>query len=342
MGVVVTGFGAAIVYGAVQLGHIPRIACRSCQKDGSGAMNVLVVGSDSRAALAGEGAQFGTPQTVSGQRSDTIMVVRIEPNREKASVLSIPRDLYVPIASGGSDRINSAFERGPDNLVRTITATFGIPIHHYVEVDFAGFRDIVSAVGGVSVWFSAPSRDRVSGLRVDRTGCVPLDGNAALAYVRSRHYETMTAGRWQFAGADDLDRIGRQQDFIRRVLSKVRGVRNPLTIHHLVTTGTHNVTFDKRLSAGEIERLAVRLRSLLPSSLDMQTVPADYDFVVLGGRRSSVLRMRPAETSVAVDRFLGRVPPPTSAAPTAPSTPTTPPSTIVAPTTTSTVPGHGC
>jgi LCP family protein required for cell wall assembly len=313
MAVLVVGFGAAIVYGAVQLGHIPRIACGSCESRTGSDMNVLVVGSDSRGAVANEAQSFGT---VAGQRSDTMMVLRIEPQKKRAAVLSIPRDLYVPIASGGTNRINTAFEQGPDNLVRTVRSALGIPIHHYIEVDFAGFRSIVSAVGGVTVYFPAPARDVVSGLRVPQAGCVALDGNGALAYVRSRHYETLVRGRWQAGGAGDLDRIARQQDFIRRVMAKVRGVRNPVTVHHLVTTGTHNVRFDKSLSVGDIEQLAQRFRSLAPSSVQMETVPALFDHVVLAGRRASILRIQQPQAREAIARFLGQAPP----APTVPTT----------------------
>jgi LCP family protein required for cell wall assembly len=315
MGVVVVGFGAAIVYGAAQLGKIPRIACASCDERSGGAMNVLVVGSDSRAPVTEEAEAFGTQGMVGGQRSDTMMVLRIEPESEHAAVLSIPRDLWVPIASGGVNRINTAFERGPDNLVRTIRGALAIPIHHYIEVDFAGFRDIVSAVGGVSVYFATPARDTVTGLRVPRAGCHELDGDQALAYVRSRNYETLVGERWQLGGAGDLDRISRQQDFIRRVLAKVRNVRNPLTIHRLVTTGTSNVRLDKELSARDIEKLALGFRTLVPTEVAMQTVPAVFDHEVVNGERASVLRIQQPQTRDLVDRFLGRARPasPTSA-----------------------------
>ena len=307
MGVVVVGFGAAIVYGAAQLGNIPRIACASCDERGDGAINVLVVGSDSRAPVADDAEEFGTTDIVSGQRSDTMMILRIEPNSDQpAAVLSVPRDLWVPIASGGVNRINTAFERGPDNLVRTIRGALGIPIHHYIEVDFAGFRDIVTAVGGVDVYFATPARDTVTGLQVDRAGCNELDGDQALAYVRSRNYETLVEGTWRAGGAGDLDRISRQQDFIRRVLGKVRKVRNPLTIHRLVTTGTSNVRLDKELSARDIEGLALRFRTLVPTDVAMQTVPAVFDHELINGRRASVLRVQQPQARELVDRFLGR------------------------------------
>ncbi|MEY2566288.1 MAG: hypothetical protein QOE35_817 [Actinomycetota bacterium] len=334
MGALVFGFGAAIVYGTVQLGHIPRIACGSCEDTQAGAaMNVLVVGSDSRQAVADEAASFGT---VAGQRSDTMMVLRIDPKHGRAAMLSIPRDLYVPIASGGVDRINTAFERGPDNLVRTVRAALGIPINHYIEVDFAGFRDIVGAIGGVTVYFPTPARDLVSGLQVDRAGCVALDGSAALSYVRSRHYETLVGGRWRAGGAGDLDRIERQQDFLRRVLAKVRKVRNPVTVHHLVTTGTHNVRFDRALSTGDIEQLARRFRTLVPSTVQMQTVPAVFDHVALGGQRASILRVQQPQARQVVARFLGQA---TSAPPASSTVVTRPPAGLV---TTSTVPPRQC
>jgi polyisoprenyl-teichoic acid--peptidoglycan teichoic acid transferase len=319
MGVLVVATGAAIVYGTVQLGHIPRVACLSChERDEDGPMHVLVVGSDSRAAVTNEPDAFGTPQTVTGQRSDTIMIVRIEADQDRASVLSIPRDLWVPIASGGVNRINTAFEKGPDNLVRTVSDALGIPIHHYVEVDFAGFRDIVGAIGGVSVFFPTPARDLVTGLDVRRSGCVELNGSSALAYVRSRNYETLVRGRWQGGGAGDLDRINRQQDFIRRVLGKVRAVRNPLTVHKLVTTGTERLRFDDRLSARDLENLAMRFRSLDPADLEMQTVPAVFDHVVINRRRASILRLQQPQAKEVIARFVaGPEPEPEPAAPTA-------------------------
>jgi LCP family protein required for cell wall assembly len=313
VGVLVVGFGAVIVYSAVELGHVPRIECLSCRTESAeGEMNVLVVGSDSRAAAASATNEFGTPQTVTGQRSDTIMVLHVEANRTKASVLSIPRDLWVPIASGGVNRINTAFDKGPDNLIRTITRNFDIPIDHYVEVDFNGFRGIVRAVGGVTVYFPTPARDLVSGLKVPKAGCTFLDGEGALSYVRSRHYETMIRGRWRSGGAGDLDRITRQQDFIRRVIGKVRGVRNPVTLHRLISTGTHSVRFDKRLSVSDIETLARRFHSLAPDSVEMSTIPAVFDHVLIDGKSSSVLRVQQPDAKEAIDRFLGRRSPPAS------------------------------
>lgn len=340
MGVLVLAVGAVIVYGAVQLGHIPRVPCPSCQEAADGRpLHVLVVGSDTRAAVSNEPDEFGTPQMVTGQRSDTIMIVRVDPEEERAAVLSVPRDLWVPIASGGVNRINTAFEKGPDNLVRTVSAALGIPINHYVEIDFAGFRDIVGAVDGVSVFFPTPARDLITGLEVDRGGCVELDGAAALAYVRSRNYEALVQGRWQGGGAGDLDRINRQQDFIRRVLGKVRAVRNPLTVHRLVTTGTERLRFDERLSAGDLEELALRFRSLDPADLQMQTVPAVFDHVVINRRRASILRLQQPEAGQVIARFVAGEAPASPPAAGGPTTTVRPRAGVV---TTTTAPARSC
>src|SRR3954468_21019803 len=96
------------------------------------AMNVLMVGSDTRSTLSkADQKRFGSAGRVTGARTDTIMILHVDPKEKKAAILSLPRDLYVPIASGGSERINTAFDKGPENLIKTITQDFGIPIDHY-------------------------------------------------------------------------------------------------------------------------------------------------------------------------------------------------------------------
>src|SRR5205085_10132060 len=218
-------------------------------------MNVLLVGSDTRAGLSkADQRAIGSEAQVAGARTDSIMILHADPKEKKAAILSLPRDLYVPSLH---DRINSAFETGgPQKLVQTLTATYGIPIDHYVEVDFNGFRGIVSAVGDVKVYFPAPARDAFSNLNQRTAGCVALNGDRALSYVRSRHYQYFEGGRWHDESDGDLGRITRQQDFIRRVLRKVRGVRNPFTLNSLISTGVHNVSIDKGLGINDIETLA--------------------------------------------------------------------------------------
>jgi LCP family protein required for cell wall assembly len=266
-------------------------------------MNVLLVGSDTRATISpAEAKEFGSSSLVTGQRSDTIMVLHIDPGPGKASILSIPRDLYVPIAgTTRTDRINSSFEKGPAQLIQTIRQALGIEIDHYMEVDFVGFRGIVDAIGGVNVYFPAPARDRFSGLNVTAAGCVSLSGNMALSYVRSRHYEYFESGRWRSDPTSDFGRIQRQQDFIRRVMRKAisRGVRNPITMNSLINSGVKDLTIDDKLSSSDIFRLGKRFRSLEPDAVDMLTVPTVP--TTIGG--ADVLKLQqPAATQV-IERF---------------------------------------
>ncbi len=182
--------------------------------------NYLLVGSDSRADAdpnAPDAGGIGNAEQVTGSRSDTIMVLRLDKRTGTAALLSIPRDLW--IASKGA-RINAAFNDGPANLVTEVTTAdeLRIPIHHFVEIDFGGFKSLVDALGGVQVCFEFPTRDTNSGLDVTEPGCQVLTGVQALAYARSRHYQEFKDGEWVEDGTADLGRSKRQRDFVNRAL----------------------------------------------------------------------------------------------------------------------------
>ena len=266
--------------------------------------NFLLVGVDSAANLdAGDPARAGR-EDVSGLRSDTIMILRVDPTTDRASLLSLPRDLWVPLASGGSNRINAAIQTGgPEDLIDTIEQYLGIPINHYVQVDFAGFRDLVDVIDGVKVWFERPARDRRSGLKVEQPGCVTLGPDQALAYVRSRHYETFEGGHWRTDPTGDLGRISRQQDFIVRSLRRSvdKGVRNPVTLDNLVDATLETVTVDDQLKGDDIVDLGRRFRSFDPARLDLYTLPVTDD--TIGG--AAVLRLRDALAQPTLDLFRG-------------------------------------
>jgi LCP family protein required for cell wall assembly len=133
-------------------------------------------------------------------------------------LMSLPRDLWVEIAgTGESQRINSAYNDGPERLAATVSQSLGIPIHHYVEVDFDGFKEIVDEIGGVEVCVWNGARDLHSGL-VLNPGCQKLTGVMALAYARSRYYEEWDGTDWVMDPRADLGRIERQQHFIREAV----------------------------------------------------------------------------------------------------------------------------
>ncbi len=240
-------------------------------------MTILVVGSDSRAADTGSDAkQFGSASTVGGQRSDTIMVVHVDPQSTTATMMSIPRDLWVPIPGKTySQRINTTFDTGPDLLVQTIEQDLGISIDHYVEVNFQSFRDVVNAVGGVKEYFPTPARDAYSLLNIPNPGCYNLSGDMALSFVRARHYEYKVNGRWVSEAESDLARIKRQQSFIKKVIAKAQGsgLTNPIALNNIIGGVTGNLTLDKGFSQNLLLSLGKRFRGLSPDSLPTATLP---------------------------------------------------------------------
>jgi len=234
--------------------------------------NVLILGSDTRAGLSPEEqAAFGTTEDVDGQRSDTIILVHIDPRREKAVVIHLPRDLRVDIPGHGTDKINAAYEYGgPELVVRTVKEYTGLPIHNYVEVNLAGFQDIVDALGGVRICVDRPMHDDLAGLHLPRAGCYTLEGDRALAFVRARHIEDDIV--------PDFSRIARQQQFMRAMMNRLLSVR-ALLDSEVIGRALDNVRTDERLDAGDLLYLGQKLRELAqedPSgarSLDFRVVP---------------------------------------------------------------------
>ncbi len=270
-------------------------------------MNVLLVGSDTRSNLSkAEQARFGTTSDVGGSRSDTMMILHIDPEKEKAAILSIPRDLWVEIPGfKNKQRINIAFDgdRGPHRLITTIRQNLGIDIDHFVQVDFDGFRGVVEALGGVKVYFPAPARDPISELDVPKAGCIELSPDQALAYVRARNFQTYEAGKWRTDPTADIGRIARQQDFMRRVMSAAvrAGVRNPVKANSIVNKMVDDIRIDKALGTGDILKLAQKFRNVNPETVDMVTLPNEPANV--GG--ADVLVLKQPEAQQVIDRFNG-------------------------------------
>lgn len=179
-------------------------------------MNILIVGNNTRTGLAPQDAQlFGSAQEVGGARSDVTMVLHLDPAKGTASLLSIPRDLFVRLPphsmSGPAGKIDAALNDGPQNLVNAVTSNLGIPIDHYVSVNFDGFQSVVDALGGIDMNFPMPLRDSLSGLNITQTGCQHLGGSQALVVVRARHLEYFANDTWQSDPLSDLGRIRRDQ-----------------------------------------------------------------------------------------------------------------------------------
>lgn len=216
--------------------------------------NYLVVGSDSREAVADEPGSDESFGDNDGQRSDTIMIAHVEPEERRVLVVSIPRDLEVDIPGMGTTKINAAFNEGPQLLVDTITENFGVPITHYLNVDFAGFPKLVDLVGPVTVHFNAPARDEETGLFVEEPGCIELDGDEALAYVRSRGYEENIYGTWTEDPTSDFGRIRRQQAFLRQlaVVARDEIYSSPLDVPDIATAALATLQADQSFGRAQL------------------------------------------------------------------------------------------
>ena len=267
-----------------RFGNLPRIeigeGILAPEEPPGEPQNFLLVGSDTRAFVeegSADQESFGTSAEVGeNQRADTILLLRVDPQAKKAAMLSFPRDLWVTVAgTGKNNRINTAFFDGPDQLIETIRQNFNVPIHHYAQVDFKGFQNLVDAVGGVTVYVPAPMRDRMSGLLILDTGCVKLHGDQSLAYVRSRHFQYEENGRWRDDPRGDLGRIERQQDFIKRALKAAlsRGLTNPSKLNRFVNIADENVQISRSLDLDDILSLGRQFRSLSPETLQTFALP---------------------------------------------------------------------
>jgi LCP family protein required for cell wall assembly len=283
------------------------------------AQNILIVGSDTR---EGQDPAFGEPSEVGGQRSDVVMLVHVEPERGQAYLVSIPRDTWVTLDTGRKGRVNEAFARGAEGVIRTVVNNFGIPIHHYLEVDFQGVRDIANAVGGVTVFVFYPARDGLSGLDIPG-GCVHLDGDQSLAWVRSRHYESFVGDHWEADPTGDIGRIHRQQDFLRRLARTAlqSAGSNPFRANDIATEVLSSLKRDPGFRLQDAFDLAEALRNIDTNGVTMTQIPTELGSV--GG--ASVLFWDPAEVAPVLAPFLD-VP-----APPAAGEPGGPPATAISP-----------
>ncbi len=242
------------------------------------ALNILLLGSDK--GEAGEGQPKNTTiaeDAASGDwpvgkyRSDTLMIVHIPANRKKVYLVSVPRDSLVPIydekgESIGSDKINAAFAAGgPVASINTIEKLTGLKMDHLAIIDWEGFRDLSTAVGGVEVTIPRSFYDPQQKIQWD-AGTQTLEGNKALQYVRTRY--GLIGG--------DFDRIKRQQNFMRSLMGKMldSGVTtSPRRLSSTVGALTKNLTVDEGWSGTAMAKLALSLRGIGTEDVTFMTAP---------------------------------------------------------------------
>ena len=254
----------------------------------SEALNFLLVGIDNAAGIDPE-SPIHIDRDVNTLLTDSVILVRIDPEADRVAMLSIPRDLWVPIAGKGwSERVNTARGiGGPGTLIETVSEYLGVPVHHYVEINFAGFLRIVSAVDGVPVEIAQPIRDDSLGLRIEQSGVITLDPDTALAYVRTRRPLTLVEGGnpandddWVRLGVwNDLERNQRQQEFMVATLKRAveKGIRNPLTLrrvaNELLDDDNPSITLDDRITVGQLVDLGDEFRSFQVDQIERYRLP---------------------------------------------------------------------
>jgi LCP family protein required for cell wall assembly len=284
---------AALVVVAVLLlvsWRIPRVPVDGLASPGS-PMHVLVVGSDSREGLTpAEQRELSTGgNEIGGDRTDTIFVMTVQ--GADVALLAFPRDLWVRRCDGSMGRINVAQSiGGPACLVTTVRELSGIDVQHHVTVTFGGFRDIVDAVGGVQLCLEAPISDRDAGIDLP-AGCQVLDGTDALGFVRVRKID------------DDLQRIERQQQFLRALASEIAEpstLLNPVRVVTLAEEAGDAVTVSRGTGVTALARLGLATRGLAAGDAATFTVPSEPG-TTDGG--ASVLYVREAEAEALFARF---------------------------------------
>jgi LCP family protein required for cell wall assembly len=210
----------------------------------SGTTNILLLGNDDPIGDTGV------------KRTDTMIIVSVNRENQTASMISLPRDLFVYIPGGTMSRLNTAITLGGVNLLKqTILYNFGVPIHYYAQIDFAGFEEVVDAVGGVEVTVTCPFKDwKIKSPELDpedednwyvhelEPGIYEMDGETALWYARSRLM------------SDDFDRGRRQQQLLRALLNQ--GVKLDLVSQAPVLWNTYKDTIETDMDIGRMLQIA--------------------------------------------------------------------------------------
>jgi LCP family protein required for cell wall assembly len=220
----------------------------------SAGTNWLIAGSDSRGGLTTQQEdQLALGHNVSGQRSDTIMILHIPANGTRPVLVSIPRDSYVPIPGNGYNKINAAFAiGGPKLLIETVQNVTRLRIDHYMGIGFGGLVGVVNDVGGVQMCLPGPMKDPKAGLNL-KAGCQTLNGDQALGFVRTREF-----------ALGDLQREQNQRALLRSLLSKMTSAGtliNPFAVIPAASGAASSLTVDQGTQLSQLVSVAFALKN---------------------------------------------------------------------------------
>lgn len=231
------------------------------------AVNILLMGTDRRSTVPTTGEAAAAPEWVPGaQRTDALMLLHIEGDRRGATLVSLPRDSWVPVPGYGMAKINAAFSyAGPSLAVQTVEQLTNVRIDHLAVIDWEGFRQLTDAVGGVTVSIPTTVHDSARGVTWP-AGQHTLGGQQALDYVGQRY--GLPGG--------DLDRVRRQQSFLRTLMVdhvRPRLRQGPREVYRLLDIMTRNLSVDEEWTVRDMAELALSLRHLRSADVHFLTVP---------------------------------------------------------------------
>jgi LCP family protein required for cell wall assembly len=262
---------------------VHKVNVKHLQTSSAATENILLIGSTTRCGLKQQNAAYGLcSQGVTGVNSDIVMILHLDPATHSVSLLSIPRDTFVPNARIiGANKVDAALYEGPSQLITAIEEDFAIPINNYVELNFDTFANVVNALGGVKMYFPIPIYDAESDLNIEHPGCYDLDGFHALQLVRARHLQIQPTPSnhdphtWTYETLSDLARIRRTHEFLRVLAAKVaaRGLGNPLTDQSILTAVLPSLTVDSGFGESKMASLAETFAHVSIANVPQYTYP---------------------------------------------------------------------
>ncbi|MEU0103170.1 LCP family protein [Streptomyces sp. NPDC006267] len=287
------GIGHAVVSSLEGgIGRVDPFKDMKNRPEGGHGTNLLLVGTDGRDTITKAEKEKYRLGGAPCHCTDTIMLVHLSADRQRASVVSLPRDSYAEMPAH-TDRItgehheshpvklNAAYaEGGPTLTVRTVEHMTGVKVDHYLEVDFTSFMKTVDAVGGVKICTARPMKDSHTGLDLP-AGTHELDGGQALQYVRSRHVDV----------ASDLGRMERQQKFVAALIKQVTSsgvLLNPVKFQQVAASALGSVRADKGFGTQQMLALGKAMKDFGPASSEFASVPVGNPSFPVKGIGSTV------------------------------------------------------
>ncbi|NNN15533.1 MAG: LCP family protein [Acidimicrobiaceae bacterium] len=296
------------LYGQI---HKLNVGNLTVNTDSSQPINILLVGSNSRQVLsASEAKYFGSGAQVGGARSDVTMIAHLDPKTGQVSILSIPRDLFVPIPGKHiANRVDDALNVSPSQLVNTVEQDLGIPIQHFVELNFDTFQKVVQSLGGLKMYFPMPVKDAYSGLNITTPGCILLNGFQALEVVRARHLYYEKNGVWIEDPLGDLSRIRRDHEFLKVLADQVkqRGISNPFTLTSIISSIVPYLQVDSGFTLSNMIGIASKFRHANPNTVATSTLPISLvnNFTYQGASYGDVVFPTEPQDSQLISQSLG-------------------------------------